>query len=200
MVKRELTLRLALTIVTCLMTGFGLGSAYAQDQSTKLEPRAFQKNYLTFELARNYPVSFSENRFDPGPSHPVLGFLHRTETDWLMGLAAQFKIFDRKIREEDDPEEIALWTFAHQALYTVRLYHPTYLFIGPKLLYMLPTNAARLPLQRDEEYQLEIGAALSVALAHVVSDDWILTLRMDRWRGMGTMRFHGLEIAVGLGA
>jgi hypothetical protein len=170
--------------------------ARAQDEAS-VNP--FEKTYLTLELARNFPVSFTQNRFDPGRYSPVLGYRHDLDEHWLMGIGGQFKVLKRRDSEVETPtDRIALLTVYHETLYAIRLDHPTYLLLGPKLMYLLPANAGKLPVQRADEYQTEIGAALSMTFAHVVDDKYMVTLRVDRWRGTKTMKFHGVEVAGGI--
>ncbi len=160
----------------------------------------FRKSYLSLELARNAPMSVTQNHFGPGPVHPVLGFRHNLDAHWMMGVGGQFKLLSRN-REERTPtgsRQLAIWGLYHESLYVLRLDHPTYLMFGPKLLYFVPARTGRLPLSRDPLYQTEIGVALSVAFIHILDDNHLLSLRVDRWRGTGTTRLQGVEVAAGL--
>lgn len=170
------------------------------------EVNPFRKNYLAVELARNYPMGNTQNRYEPGRFFPAFSYLHDMDESWLMGLGAQFKILNKKdlAPEDVDPVEsdsgfLGLWTVAHETLYVVRLNHPTYVLVGPKLLYLLPTRSAKIPLQRESSLASEIGGALSIGLTRVVRDKLLLTMRAERWRGTRTMKLHGFEISFGLG-
>lgn len=160
----------------------------------------FQKDYLSLEVTRNYPVSFSQDQFEAGGFHPAIGYRHNLDAHWLMGLSAGFKLLHKKEDAKGNPAsgDIALWTFSHDSYYALRLDHPNYLLVGPRLMYMLPVMAAKVPFQRDEDYRTEIGIALSMMLTHVLNDRVLLTVRFDRWRGTATMRFHGVESAFGI--
>lgn len=160
----------------------------------------FSEQYLAVEIARNFPMSFSQNRFEPGEPHPVIGYRHRFRENWIMGLGGQFRIFQRR----DVPQNagatgaLAVWTLYHEANYAMRLDHPTYLLIGPRVTYFLPCKAAVIPLERDPVLQAEIGAGLSVSIARIISDKWMMTARAERWRGTRTTLLQGLEVAFGI--
>lgn len=196
-----MSLKIVIAILLLAHLAVAPAVGFAQEPAAPTPPappvadvNPFARTYLSLELARNYPLAFSQNRFEPGPLHPVFGYRYDLDEHWLMGIGAQFKIMTRRDRTQS--REIALWTIYHETLYAIRLEHPSYLLVGPKLIYLLPAKVAMLPLQRDDSYVIEIGAGLSVALARVVGD-WMLTLRVDRWRGTTTTRLQGLEVALG---
>lgn len=196
-------LRAAFALVWTVLFALGsAGSATAADSAEALardQVNPFAKNYLSIEIARNYPVSFAQNRYEPGEYQPVVAYRHNLDSTWMMGVGGQFKIL-RRIdipNEEESSRVLALWTMTHEALYILRLDHPTYLFIGPKLHYFLPARSGRLPLVRDDDVRTEIGAAASMTLARVLADGGIITLRADRWRGTRTLQLHGIEVAFG---
>ncbi len=163
-------------------------------------PNPFRKNYLTVELTRNYPQSFSQNNFEPGGTYPAFGYRHNLDEHWLMGIHAGFKLLERKPAADPDGDgTLPLWMLAHESLYAVRLSHPTYLLMGPRMLYLVPVKAAKLPLSRATGYETEIGFALSVGVTHLLGERMMLSMRVDRWRGTRTTKFQALEFAVGMG-
>lgn len=161
--------------------------------------QVFAPEYISVEMAKNFPVSFSLNRFDPGELHPVLGYRYRFKRDWIMGVGAQFRILEKRPvpRNENSSGTLAIWTLYHEVNYAFRLNHPNYLLFGPHLSYMLPCRAAVFPLGRDDLFHSEIGVGLSLQFVHLLSNRHMLTARAERWRGTGTMRFHSLEVAWG---
>lgn len=188
-------------VALSIAMSFGL-SFVAEAQTAEYDqadPDPFAKSYVSLEVARNYPTSFTQNSYKPGQYHPVIGYRHNLDGTWLMGVGGQFKIFKRK--EVEDVElkshDLALWTITHEALRVMRLDYPMYLLVGPKLHYLLPSRAARLPLVREEELQTEIGIAASATLVRVLESSALVTLRVDRWRGTRTMNLHGIEVAIG---
>jgi hypothetical protein len=175
------------------------------DSRRSLNP--LKQEYFFTEIARNFPQSFSLSVFKAGGYHPILGYRYNLLGNWMMGLGIQFKNFERKKRELIQSEEgtkglsrnLAIWTIYHEGLYLIRLDHPTYLLLGPKILYLLPSKAASLPLVKDDSYSVEIGGAFSGSLLRVLENKSFISLRIDRWRGTKSNRLHGLEISAGFG-
>jgi len=167
----------------------------------------FSESYLFMEAARNFPQSFSLSQFKAGGLHPVAAYRYNLMGHWVMGLGIQFKNFERqKINIIDNESRsnymgrnFALWTFFHEGLYVIRLDHPTYFLIGPKLLYLLPSKVASFPIVRDDAFSVEIGGGLSGSLIRILGYKSFVSLRVDRWRGTTTNKIHGLEIACGFG-
>lgn len=171
--------------------------AAAADLDLASEPMPFAKNYVVLDLAQSFPVSFSQNRFDPDHAHPLLGYRHFLNADWFMGIGLGFKVFKRKTAVDNLNEQVAIWHLTHEAFRIFRLYHPTYAAMGLRLQYLNPTRSASLPLQRDVVLETEIGAAVSLMLMHETSLGRLASFRIDRWRGTDTMIFHGVEVAFG---
>lgn len=160
----------------------------------------FAEQYLVLEIARNFPMSFSQNRFEPGEPHPVIGYRHRFQENWLMGLGGQFRIFQRRDvpQNNDSTGALAVWTLYHETNYSMRLDHPTYLLLGPRVTYFLPCKSAVLPLERDPALPSEIGAGLAVSIVRMINESFMLTARAERWRGTRTTTLQGLEVAFGI--
>jgi len=188
-----------LILSACILLGAAAGHA-EMDAWQDAEINPFHKTYLSLELARNYPLAQSLAHFEPGELHPMLTYRHNLDSHWMMGIGGQFKLLNRRSDDDTPPpsQTLALLTVSHETLYILRLSHPMYAFFGPKIMYMLPALTAKLPLERDTSTDMEIGGALSFQLARMLNDRWILTLRVDLWRGTKTMRLHGLEAAFGV--
>ncbi len=161
-------------------------------RSLSFEENAFSSRYFLLGFANNYPVSFSQNSFISGGFHPVFGYRYNMEGKWFLGVNGNFKMF--KISETG--RALALFSINHESLYIIRLYHPIYILLGPKIQYLLPLKAASFPFQKDPNYEAEIGAAFSLLVGKIISDKIWIDLRIDRWRGTGTMKFHGVEVAL----
>lgn len=155
----------------------------------------FAQAYLNLELARNFPLANSQDAFLSGSIQPVFSYRHSLNQSWILGIGGQYKVFNRT-----DPElnrETVLWSAFHETLHIVRLQHPTYFLVGPKLFYFMPASSGKLPLRRDESLQVEFGVGLSITFGHFVKQNFI-TFRVDRWRGVTTNRLHGSEVALGI--
>lgn len=168
--------------------------AKAQDFNEK-DPEAFGSNYALLELQSNYPTSFSQNEFAGGAPFGAFSYRHTMDDKWIMGVGFTFKLLKSK-----DPSDgpLSIWTIHHEGLYIIRLYHPTYFLVGTRLLYMVPAEKHTLPLQRSEDFETEIGAAITASIVQIINESYAATLRIDRWRGTRTQIFHGVEVALGL--
>jgi hypothetical protein len=170
-------------------------SSFAETSEISNQPvNPFQSDYILVEALSNFPVGPALDRFRPYRRTPGVTYRHVLNRDWIVGVSLGFKSFRRK----DIDREFALLSVSNQAQYVMRLYHPAYLLIGPKWLYLLASQRARFPLVRDPDYETEIGAGLTTSFAYIVGKEWLLTLRFDRWRGTKTNRLHGFEVALGL--
>lgn len=165
------------------------------------EPSPFRPTYVRIEWGKNFPMAYTQQRLSPGTYEPILTYVHDLDAHWLMGFGGQFKVLrrDASNRADTPPTRyLALLTLVHETLFAYRLTHPFYLLAGAKILYILPSGNARLPLTRDNEFQVEIGGALTVQVAAQVFQDKFLSLRLDRWRGTRTQELQGSEVALGL--
>ena len=86
----------------------------------------------------------------------------------------------------------------HEAYIIYPIHYPIYLMFGPKLLYLLPTQRSFLPILGDGEFSTEIGAGISIMLAYKGTSNTFISVRIDRWRGTKTDKFHGTEVGLGL--
>lgn len=166
-----------------------IGGGYHDESNT-----VFAKQYLWLEAPENFPVQNSTGRFSSYRKTPGITYLHRLSPDWLVGLSLSFK----SLRKQPEDREFAFASTANIAQYVIRLYHPFYLLVGGKWLYMLPLQHARFPLVKDPEYEIEFGAAVTSSLIYRPSPKWFFSFRIDRWRGTKTNRFHGFETAIGI--
>jgi hypothetical protein len=161
----------------------------------------FRKNYATVAVAINTPQGKSITLYRQGRPQLLLGYLHNLDQDWMLGLGTHFKEFTRKTTDITIPDRgptLGLWTFYHEVLRVVRIFHPIYLLAGPKLLYLMPTKLVKVPPDRDKNEQVEIGGGLAVSLGALLSDNLWLALRFERWRGFNTTRLQGYEGAISL--
>jgi hypothetical protein len=160
------------------------------------ETNPYQRTYAGFGLARNYPVSFSEDKLQPGYASPLATYLYDLDEDWILGISAQFKILHHALPNKDKSDTLGLLNVSHETLYSIRLSHPMYLLTGLKLLYLLPTTNARLPIRRSDDFRSEVGLAATAALARVIDPNVLLIAYLDRWRGTATMKLHAIEAGV----
>ena len=157
-------------------------------------PPAFRKDYATLEITKNNTLAQTQAKIAGGAGTYYLGFRHSLSDAWLMGIGVHFKDFVNQA----DGTGLAFFTITHEAYHLIRLYHPTYLMVGPKILYMLPTQNAGYPLKREPDRSAEIGVAFSIGLLRQVTPRMFVSMRVDRWRGTKTNHYHGTEVAAGM--
>ena len=174
-----------------------LAPAAQAASSGSTEPNPFRKTYVQLGFARNVPEGRTQSTLAPGTMQPFFAYMHNVNAQWMMSLGAGLKTFDRPVAEAPPPSKtLAIWTLSHTTYYVLRLSHPTYLLVGPKLLYLLPTLAGKPPPQRDHIFDSEIGAGLSTELIQGMSDRWCLSLHCERWRGVKTSQLAGFEVSI----
>jgi hypothetical protein len=169
--------------------------------SLELDPTPFKKNYVVVNAVQNYPQGEMKKRFLPGGPKPLVGYRHRFDTSWLMGLGIQYKSLLRIDAENTafKSPTIDILTFYHESLYAIRIFHPTHLLVGPRVLYLMPSQGTRIPLVKDNTEQVEIGVGLTVSFVQILAERTHLNIGGELWRGTKTSRLHGMEITAGFG-
>ena len=168
------------------------------DQLESLNP--FAKSYIKLELVRNYPEATTKQTMAPSVLQPNLSYLHIVSSDWIMVLGGGLKTLERM----DTPEmrapsrTLAIYSLNHETLRVVRLTYPYYLLLGVKASYLLPSRTGKPPPLRAPIYPTEIGLALSAQAVHLLSQRTMLSLRVDRWRGVNSSKLAGMELAIGI--
>jgi len=188
----KLNLIIFTTVVLLCKTSVSFAESFEEP------PTPFPKNQLVLEIQKNFPTSYSMNHLEGTHYYPAIGFRHNMRNQWILGVGGTFKLFKDKTLEANENTSLSIWTLYHEATKIFRLYHPTYLLIGTKILYMVPTTKHSLPLQKLDRYETEIGGALTLSIQHVITARRSLIFRIDRYRGTKTQRFQGIEVAAGL--
>ncbi len=178
-----------------LLFGLTLVGQQGHAQDHPREFTYFKDNYLTIEAVKNVPVSHTQNRFESRYTTIAAGYRHALMQDWMMGLSANLK----SLKEADTSADLSFLALSHEATRIFRIYHPDYLLLGPKIMYLFPMNKTRLPLVKHPDIATEVGVGLTASLVHQINPDTYLQLRLDRWRGTKTNKFHGIETAIGFG-
>lgn len=165
------------------------------------DPTPLARDYITVSFTRNFPQGEMEKRFLPGRILPAMGYRHTIETSWLMGLGLQYKSLIRIDADTSTSKSstMDLLTFYHESLYTMRIFHPAHLLFGPRILYLMPSQGARLPVVKDSTEQVEIGGGLTLSFLYFLSQRTYLNCGGEIWRGTKTSRLHGIELSAGFG-
>lgn len=159
----------------------------------KAKSLSFSDSYLSLFSTKNSIVIPGDEDISTNKAHWQLGYRYFYRADWLLGVGGGYKIFKHKPLNE----KFAMFTLYQEANRLIRLFHPHYLFLGFRLLYMLPVQKAMFPMKKFEPYQQEAGIGINCAYTVIISDTSFLDFRLERWRGTNTMKFHGLEMSVG---
>jgi len=175
---------------------FQLDTIYARAlaEESSSETHKYFGNYLSFEFTKNQPVSKTQKSFKTGDNTFFVGFRHTLKNNWLMGVHGGYK----QLLYKNSDKELNIFSVQQESLYLIRVNHPLYVAIGPKIYYLLPTIGRRIPPEREKEFNREVGAAASISLHYIMSGRFIFSLRVDRWRGVNSNRFHGTETAIGI--
>lgn len=165
------------------------------------DPTPLAKDYLVVSFSRNFPQGEMKKRFLPGRILPAIGYRHTIDTSWLMGLGIQYKSLLRIEADTSTSKSstMDLLTFYHESLYAMRIFHPAYLLFGPRILYLMPSQGARLPVVKDSTEQVEIGGGLTLSFLYFLSQQTYLNCGGEIWRGTKTSRLHGIELSAGFG-
>ncbi len=181
-------------ITTLGITSISCFSNWLFAEEKKTEVHQYEGDYLSFEFTKNQPISETQKTFKTGDNTFFIGFRHTLKNSWLMGVHAGYK----QLLYKNSDEELNIFSVQQESLYLIRVNHPLYLAVGPKIYYLLPTIGRRIPPEREKRFNREVGAAASISLHYIMSGRFIFTLRVDRWRGINNNLFHGTETAIGL--
>jgi len=176
----------------------GAGAARLAEFGESSMENPFDQAYWGLELASNFPAAKTSQYLSPGHAQPFITYRYCLSTGWMLGAYGGFKGLKRKDGESDLPKNLSILSLGYESLKGWRLYHPLYFFAGGKFSYLLPATAANLPLRRDDEFRAEFSGAWVAMLALKPAGKWLVTARVDRWRGLATTRLEGLETALGV--
>ncbi|MFK7872065.1 MAG: hypothetical protein AB8C84_02690 [Oligoflexales bacterium] len=197
--------RSSLSLSTCLcLVVYSLCMAQkAPSEITELNKLSvFEEQYLLFGMNRNFPVKDSLNTLGPSQAHPFIGFGHTLHQEWFLNVQAGFRFLDKKssfqITGQNQDPRIAIWSVSQESLGIIRISHPLYLLTGPSLLYLLPTRKGMLPIQRDPDFPLEVGAGWSAWFVWT-KPSYFSAVKFERWRGTYSHRLHAFQISCLLG-
>lgn len=194
---RHLAANMAILV---FFSSLGLGRAVAKAEEfgeTAIE-NPFDEAYWGVELTSNSPAARTTEHLLAGRLQPALTYRYRLSTGWLLGAFGGFKNLKRRNTESNLPEDLAVLSFGYESLKGWRLYHPLYFFAGGKLSYYLPATEAMLPLLHDAQFRSEFGGSAVAMLALKPAGIWLLTARIERWRGLASTNLQGYETALGI--
>jgi hypothetical protein len=155
----------------------------------------YQKNQVAVEGGQAFPIAHTAQHYEKGAMSWTVGYRHMLDEEWMM----EIDVLSKSLINKADRSPLTFFGASHTAYRLFRLYYNTYVLVGPRFSYLYPMKAFGFPPKRELNVEPEIGAALSLALHFFVTEDWLVSLRFDRWRGTSSNRFHGIETSYGLG-
>jgi hypothetical protein len=170
------------------MFSFSLLAEETSSKSLFGKGRSFLLGY-----SKNYPISISKEKFAPSVYHPIIGMRYYSE-NWVLGISSQFKML--KNRSNDSKE--AYWTLEEEFNYRLRLYHPLYLLIGGKTLFIYPVRAGKIPFKKREDSNSEIGVGATMSFLCLFENGSGIGVFGNVWRGTGSRKYEAREFGVHL--
>jgi hypothetical protein len=158
-------------------------------------PETFlQPNYVGVDVTRNTPTGFASKDLSGGGTSLLLGFKHVLRDSWIMGVSSGYKEF----RQKKTGEDLSVFVVSQDSQFLYRVNHPVYFSVGPKFMYLLPTEGQKLPPKRHRDFDREIAVGASLSLYYALTSKYLLSFRIDSWRGVNRRKFSAFETGVGL--
>ncbi len=186
-------LSLLLVSVAALL---GATSARAQTEYDELTiPESYPKDYIFALYSHNEAIGPSQSELKTHLNSFGFAYQHRLGHPWLVSVGYRPQSFiNRKAQRP-----VSLMTFFNSTQRMIRLYHPFYLLAGTEILYLIPAQKLNPPITKDADFATEIGVGLQTSLWYLISQNSVLSLDLQRWRGTKTDRLHGISVNLGLG-
>ena len=169
-------------------------SSFAEEipESESIGP--WKETYFQLQLVRNHPLGNTDANHSTGKTTVLLGYRYSLTQRWIMGVTGHFK----SLSNYGERSELALLALGQETLYSFRLFHPHYLLLGGKVLYLSPAEASKLPVQKADGYDTEIGGALTAQYVIILNEYVYLNAQVNRWRGFHSRNLSGFETSIGL--
>ncbi|MCX6124655.1 MAG: hypothetical protein NTV34_07885 [Proteobacteria bacterium] len=153
---------------------------------------AYLPIYFGLTVGKTNPVSHTENDYESGVVGTSLHYRFFMHDQWGIGVAGGFKSLSKS-------EDLGLsyFVFSQDAYRLFRIYHPAWLGLGFKSMYMVGVQKVDLPYERNPNQPPQVGAGLNAALFYVISKNMLLNVELSRWRGTVNNKLHVLEFGVG---
>ncbi|HYX32040.1 MAG TPA: hypothetical protein VE954_02925 [Oligoflexus sp.] len=158
-------------------------------------PESYPNDYIFALYSHNEPVGPSHSELRTHENTPGFSYQHRLGHPWVVGVGYRSQAFIN--RQQNRP--VSLLTVFNTTQRLFRLYHPFYALAGTEILYLIPVQKLNPPITKDATFSTEIGIGAAASLWYVMSQNSVLALDLQRWRGTKTDRLHGVSMTLGLG-
>ena len=154
---------------------------------------AFSKSYGGGGLLKTNPTSFTENYYYQGLLSPFAQYRFFMHDEWVVGVSAGFKsLLSRKTAD------LSMFSVSQEFSRLFRIYHPSWLGIGFKSMYLVGVEKISLPYERDPDQPPQIGVGANLTFFFLANRDTLFQIEVSRWRGTLKNDLHVLELSSGL--
>jgi hypothetical protein len=182
-----------------IISSFGLFAARLSAADSTFEdmtiPESYPKDYVFALYSHNEPVGPSQSELRTHQNSPGFAYMHRLGHPWVVSVGYRPQAFIN--RAQNRP--LSLITVFNSTQRMFRLYHPFYALAGTEILYLIPVRKVNPPITKDADFNTEIGIGAAGSLWYLMSQNSVLALDVQRWRGTKTDRLHGVSMTLGLG-
>ncbi len=158
-------------------------------------PESYPKDYIFALYSHNEPVGPSQRELRTHLNTPGFAYMHRLGHPWVVNVGYRSQAFINQSQNRP----LSLITIFNSTQRMFRLYHPFYALAGTEILYLIPVQKANPPITKDADFSTEIGVGVVGSLWYFMSQNSVLALDVQRWRGTKTDRLHGVSMTLGLG-
>lgn len=154
---------------------------------------AFLPIYLGGGVSRVNPTSNSERNFSSGVVGSNVYYRFFMRDTWVVGISGGFKTLIKKSQEE-----ISFFGLAQDSSRLFRIYHPAWLGVGFRTMYLAGAERANLPYERDPRNPPQIGVGLNLSFYYLAARNILIHSEVARWRGTAKNDLHVIEVGLGV--
>ena len=140
-------------------------------------------------LGVSFPVSRSSSLYTSGSPQPMFGVRYHNDKNFMAGMGIGFRHFKKKKRRN-----LAVLALTQDLLKTHLMKFPWYGYWGIELSYLMPALSAKVPIEREPELEIEIGAGAKFGLMHLFRNSSWASFEYGFWRGTKTRKIMAGEM------
>ncbi|MBP9706253.1 MAG: hypothetical protein KBD78_01315 [Oligoflexales bacterium] len=188
-------------VMTCTSNAFSqvqpttkepLPTAEISRNTSQETPLLFKDTYFAVTASKTMPLASGSSELSTSKSHWHLGYRYIFHPKWLLGVGGGFKL----MKQKGIDRELPIFNLYQEINYMTRLFYPHFIYLGTKLLYLLPVQKAMIPMKKSLDYKQEVGVSIGLGYLYKLGENSFFDLRIDRWRGTATMKLHAAEVSL----
>ncbi len=164
------------------------GGIFGEEEGSSIFP-FFQDRYVYLGLGISYPEQESSLDFEASDGDFYLGYQYVYDDKWMVGVRFGYTTLVKRL----DRNEFYFLRVSQESLRLVRIYYPLFLAFGGGLIYIEPSQAKVLPPKKQHVYKRETGISLIASLVYIVNKRVLLSLRVEKWRGLDSDDYASIE-------